>query len=63
MSRFIVTRANSARKRLFSIRSTATCGLLVAHFNVPALCSLTQLPNVCSTTPSCELPLPGADRI
>src|SRR5664280_1508884 len=51
MSRSIVTRANSARRRLFSICSAVTCGLLVAPFNVPARCSLTQLPTVCSTTP------------
>src|ERR1039457_6570361 len=51
MSRSIVTRANSARKRLFSICSAVTCGLLLAPFNVPARCALTQLPKVCSTTP------------
>src|ERR1035438_5155237 len=51
MSRSIVTRANSARKRLISICSAVTCGLLVAPFKVPARCSLTQLPKVCSTTP------------
>src|ERR1017187_1808621 len=51
MSRSIVTRANSARRRLFSICSAVTCGLLLAPFKVPARCSLTQLPKVCSTTP------------
>src|SRR5664279_1024692 len=51
MSRSIVTRANSARRRLFSICSAVTCGLPLAPFKVPARYSLTQLPNVCSTTP------------
>jgi hypothetical protein len=51
MSRSIVTRANSARGRLFSIRSALTCGLLLAPFSVPARCALTQLDKVCSTTP------------
>src|ERR1017187_7215857 len=51
MSRSIVTRARSARRRLFSICSAVTCGLLQAPFKVPARCSLTQLPKVCSTTP------------
>ena len=51
MSRSIVTRANSARRRLFSICSALTTGLLVAPLSVPARCSLAQLPNVCSTTP------------
>src|ERR1035441_10892772 len=51
MSRSIVTRANSARRRLFSICSALTSGLLLAPFKVPARCFLTQLPKVCSTTP------------
>jgi hypothetical protein len=51
MSRSIVTRANSARRRLTSICSAVTCGLLLAPFNVPARCSRIQLPKVCSTTP------------
>src|SRR5271165_7164656 len=51
MSRSIVTRANSARRRLFSICSAVTSGLLLEPFSVPARCSLTQLPKVCSTTP------------
>src|ERR1017187_8106048 len=51
MSRSIVTRASSARRRLFSICSAVTCGVLPAPFKVPARCSLTQLPKVCSTSP------------
>src|SRR5664279_6058465 len=51
MSRSILTRANSARNRLISICSAVTCGLPLAPFKVPARYSLTQLPNVCSTTP------------
>ena len=51
MSRSIVTRANSARKRLISICSALTTCLLLAPFSLPARCALTQLPKVCSTTP------------
>src|SRR5664280_1775311 len=51
MSRSLVTRASSARRRLFSICSALTAGLLLAPFKVPARCSLTQLPKSCSTTP------------
>ena len=47
----IVTRASSARRRRFSICSAVTVGLRLAPFKVPARCSLTQLPKVCSTTP------------
>src|SRR5664279_4421394 len=48
MSRSIVTRASSARRRLFSICSAVTAGLLLPPFKVPARCSPTQLPKVCS---------------
>ena len=51
MSRSIVTRANSARSRLISICSAVTWCLPEAPFNLPARCSLIQLPKVCSTTP------------
>ena len=44
MSRSMVTRANSARRRLISICSEVTNGLLLAPFNVPARCALTQFP-------------------
>jgi hypothetical protein len=46
----MVTRANSVRRRQISICSEVTSGLLLAPFNVPARCALTQLPKVCSTT-------------
>src|SRR6267142_136478 len=49
MSRSTFTRANSARKRLISICSALT--LLVGPFSRPSRCALTQLYNVCSTTP------------
>jgi hypothetical protein len=48
MSRSIVTRANSARKRLISICSAVTWCLLVAPFNLPTRCSLIQSPKACS---------------
>src|SRR5665811_1437286 len=51
MSRSIVTRANSARKRLISICSAVTALLPTAPFNVPARRNLTQWDRVCSTTP------------
>src|ERR1039458_7407258 len=51
MSRSIVTRASSARRRLISICSALTCGFPLAPFNVPPRCALTQLYKVCSTTP------------
>src|SRR6202166_4811695 len=51
MSRSIVTRASSARRRLISICSALTCALPLAPFNVPARCALTQLDKVCSTNP------------
>jgi hypothetical protein len=54
------TLANSARKRLFSICSALTTGLLLAPFSLLARCSLSQLPKVCSTPQDCELPLPGS---
>jgi hypothetical protein len=50
MSRSIVTRANSARSRMFSIRSALSCSLLNPR-NCPALSALTQLASVCSTMP------------
>src|ERR1700747_158331 len=49
MSRSIFTRANSARKRLISICSALT--LLPRPFSRPPRCALSQLYNVCSTTP------------
>src|SRR5277367_6049027 len=52
MSRSIVTRARSARKRLISICSAVTAERLSAPFRVPARCALTQLNNVCSTRPN-----------
>src|SRR5271167_701293 len=51
MSRSIVTRANSARKRLISICSAVTCALPLAPLSVPPRCAFTQLDKVCSTTP------------
>src|ERR1017187_9748251 len=51
MSRSIVTRASSARRRLISICSAVTPLLPLTPFNAPARCNLTQLPSVCSTTP------------
>src|ERR1700686_2811468 len=51
MSRSIVTRVNSARRRLISICSALTCPLPLAPFNVPARCAFTQFDKVCSTTP------------
>ena len=51
MSRSIVTRANSARKRLISICSAVTPVLPLTPFNFPARCNLTQFASVCSTTP------------
>src|ERR1019366_4710650 len=51
MSRSIVTRANSARKRLISICSAVTALLPTTAFNVPARCACTQLERVCSTPP------------
>src|SRR5271170_9067 len=50
ISRSIVTRASSARKRMFSIRSALNCSLLNPR-NWPALSALTQLASVCSTMP------------
>src|ERR1019366_8989964 len=52
MSRSILTRANSARKRLISICSALTAWLLEAPFSRPCRCALTQLNSVCSTTPT-----------
>jgi hypothetical protein len=51
MSRSIVTRANSARKRLISICSAVTPALPLTSFSVPEPCALTQFDSVCSTTP------------
>src|ERR1700679_4030581 len=51
MSRSIVTRASSARKRLISICSAVTPALPLTSFNVPARWALIQLNSVCSTTP------------
>ena len=51
MSRSMVTRANSARRRLISICSAITCALPAAHRS-PARCALIELPSVCSTTPN-----------
>ena len=51
MSRSIVTRANSARKRLISICSAVTPVLPLTAFNFPACFALTQFDHVCSTTP------------
>src|SRR6266704_1454684 len=51
MSRSILTRANSARKRLISICSMLTALLLAGPFSRPSRFALTQLYNVCSTTP------------
>ena len=46
-----MTRASSARRRMFSIRSALSCSLLNPR-NWPALSALTQLASVCSTMPS-----------
>src|SRR6266567_3656147 len=51
MSRPIVTRASSARKRLISICSAVTPALPLTSFSVPDRCALTQFDKVCSTTP------------
>src|SRR5208282_3561094 len=51
MSRSIVTRANSARKRLISICSAVTALFPMTPFSLPARCNFTQLARVCSTTP------------
>src|SRR5271169_6811760 len=51
MSRSILTRANSARKRLISICSALTALPLLAPLSRPSRCALTQLNSVCSTTP------------
>src|SRR3954453_19541321 len=51
MSRSIVTRASSARKRLISICSAVTPALPLTSFNLPARFALTQFATVCSTTP------------
>src|SRR5665213_4435934 len=51
MSRSILTRANSARKRLISICSALTFNRLSALVSLPSRCALTQLNSVCSTTP------------
>jgi hypothetical protein len=51
MSRSIVTRASSARRRLFSIRSALTCSLLTPRKWL-AFSAFTQLASVCSTIPS-----------
>src|SRR5882724_9421093 len=51
MSRSILTRANSARNRLISICSALTALLLARPFSRPSRFALTQLYNVCSTTP------------
>src|SRR5580704_9385433 len=51
MSRSMVTRASSARKRLISICSAVTPTLPLTSFNFPARCAFTQLDSVCSTTP------------
>src|ERR1035437_6446774 len=51
MSRSILTRDNSARKRLISICSTLTALLLAGPFSRPSRFALTQLYKVCSTTP------------
>jgi|WetSurMetagenome_2_1015567.scaffolds.fasta_scaffold18436_2 hypothetical protein len=50
MSCSIVTRANSERRRLFSICSALIAGLLLAPCRVPARCALTHFDKVCSTT-------------
>ena len=52
ISRSIVTRARSARKRLISICSAVTFDRLSAPFSAPSRCALTQLHNVCSTKPN-----------
>src|ERR1017187_4923483 len=51
MSRSILTRPNSARKRLISICSALTALLLWAPLSLPSRFALTQLNSVCSTTP------------
>src|SRR5258707_15018626 len=51
MSRSIVTRASSARKRLISICSAVTALFPMTPFNLPARCNFTQWLRVCSTTP------------
>src|ERR1035438_611869 len=51
MSRSILTRDNSARKRLISICSQLTALLLAGPFSRPSRFALTQLYKVCSITP------------
>src|SRR5271170_4639048 len=52
ISRSIVTRARSARKRLISICSAVTFDRLSAPLSAPSRCALIQLNNVCSTRPN-----------
>jgi len=53
MSRYIFTRASSARSRLISICSALTTLLLLsAPWTLPCRLALTQLNSVCSTTPN-----------
>src|SRR5271155_5595757 len=52
MSRSIVTRASSARRRLISICSAVTFDRLSAPCRLPSRWTLTQLNNVCSTRPN-----------
>src|SRR5271169_1164245 len=52
ISRSIVTRARSARKRLISICSAVTFDRLSAPLSAPSRCALTQLKSVCSTSPN-----------
>ncbi len=61
MSRSIVTRARSARKRLISICSAVTFNRLSAPFNLPSRCALTQLNNVCSTSPTSSMSSQSSD--
>jgi len=51
MSRSIVTRASSARKRAISICSAVTPDFPLTSFNFSARFSFTQFDSVCSTTP------------
>ena len=48
----MVTRANSARRRRFSICSALTTALPLTAVNDPMRCALTQLPRVCSMMPN-----------
>jgi len=54
LSRSIVTRANSARLRQFSIYLVVIRGLLLVRFSVPVRCSRLSCPESVQPFPDCE---------